>query len=106
MPGRSAAALADIGLLARDGLLERRRENERSLLGALQPLGAHDTVAEVRGGIGLLAAVELPDEVIASQPDALVRVARAAREQGVLVRPLGRAIAVSLPLTPIRSTSG
>jgi putrescine---pyruvate transaminase len=94
-----AAALANIALLARDGLLERGREHEQSLLAALQPLAAHDAFAEVRGGIGLLAAVELDDELIASRPGAVADVARAAREQGVLVRPLARAIAVSPPLT-------
>ena len=94
-----AAALANIALLARDGLLERGREYEQSLLGALQPLAAHDEVAEVRGGTGLLAAVELADEVIARVPGAVAQVAKAAREQGVLVRPLARAIAVSPPLT-------
>jgi putrescine---pyruvate transaminase len=94
-----AAAIANIGLLAGDGLLERGREYEQSLLAALESLAAHETVAEVRGGVGLLAAVELTNEVIERWPGAVAEVARVARGEGVLVRPLGRAIAVSPPLT-------
>jgi adenosylmethionine-8-amino-7-oxononanoate aminotransferase len=94
-----AAALANIALLARDGLLERGRELERVLLAALEPLAGHDTVAAVRGGMGLLAAVELTSEVLERQPDAVARITRSARERGVLVRPLGRGVAVSPPLT-------
>jgi putrescine aminotransferase len=94
-----AAALANIALLERDGLLARGRELELPLLAALEPLAAHDTVAAVRGGVGLLAAVELTDEVLERQPNAVAQVARSARERGVLVRPLGRGVAVSPPLS-------
>ena len=94
-----AAALANLALLERDGLLERGRELEGALLEALTPLGAHEPVAEVRGGVGLLAAVELTGEVLERRPDAVAVVARHARERGVLVRPLGRGVAVSPPLT-------
>jgi adenosylmethionine-8-amino-7-oxononanoate aminotransferase len=80
-------------------LLERGRELEGALLEALTPLGAHEPVAEVRGGVGLLAAVELTGEVLERRPDAVAVVARHARERGVLVRPLGRGVAVSPPLT-------
>lgn len=94
-----AAALANIKLLAADGLLERGRELEQTLLDAIRPLAVHDSVAEVRGGLGLMAAVELRPEVLEAQPDAIAQVVRSAREAGVLVRPLGRAVAVSPPLT-------
>jgi adenosylmethionine-8-amino-7-oxononanoate aminotransferase len=94
-----AAALANIKLLASDGLLERGRDLEQDLLGALKPLEANPSVAEVRGGVGLVAAVELSSEVLERQPDALARVVAAARNAGVLIRPLGRAVAVSPPLT-------
>jgi adenosylmethionine-8-amino-7-oxononanoate aminotransferase len=94
-----AAALANIALLEREGLLARGRELEQPLLAALEPLAAHDSVAAVRGGVGLLAAVELTGEVLERQPDAVARVARLARERGVLVRPLGRGVAVSPPLS-------
>jgi adenosylmethionine-8-amino-7-oxononanoate aminotransferase len=94
-----AAALANIGLLERDGLLERGRQNESALLEALRPLADHDAVSEVRGGVGMMAAVALSDEVLSSVPGAVATVVMGAREAGVLVRPLGAAIATSPPLT-------
>jgi putrescine---pyruvate transaminase len=94
-----AAALANLALIERDGLLERARAHERELLDVLSPLAGHEAVAEVRGGIGLLAAVALKDEVLASNPGAVAAVTMGAREAGVLVRPLPGAIATSPPLT-------
>jgi putrescine aminotransferase len=93
-----AAALANIALLG-DGLLERGRELEGSLFESLAALADHPAVADVRGGLGLLAAVELSDAVLEDQPGALSQVVLAARADGVLVRPLARAVAVSPPLT-------
>ena len=94
-----AAALANIALLGRDRLVERARELEGPLLDALKPFADHHAVAEVRGGVGLLAAVALTDEAFEQHSDAITRVVMAARGEGVLVRPLGRAVAVSPPLT-------
>jgi adenosylmethionine-8-amino-7-oxononanoate aminotransferase len=94
-----AAGLANIGLLERDGLLGKGRENERALLDALTPLADHHEVAEIRGGVGTLAAVELTGDVLERDPGAAVRAALAAREAGVLVRPLARGLALSPPLT-------
>ena len=54
-----AAAIANIELLGRDGLLTRGRELEGALHDALKPLAADGKVAEVRGGVGTMAAVEL-----------------------------------------------
>jgi len=94
-----AAALANLALLERDGLLQRSRELEQPLLDALAPFAGRDEVAEVRGGVGMMAAVALSAELLARQPDAVVRVTAAARERGVLIRPLPGAVAVSPPLT-------
>jgi putrescine---pyruvate transaminase len=93
-----AAALANLELLERDGLLERGRSNERALLDALRPLAEHEAVAEVRGGVGMMAAVALTEEAL-SRPGAVAAVTMGAREAGVLVRPLGAAVAASPPLT-------
>jgi adenosylmethionine-8-amino-7-oxononanoate aminotransferase len=101
-----AAGLANLGLLERDGLLERGRSEEAALFEALRPLGDHDAVAEVRGGVGLLAAVELSADVLAGSPGAVGRVAGVAREKGVIVRTLGQGIAVSPPLTVQREHFG
>ncbi len=98
-PTCCAAALANIAVLERDRLIDRGRELEGDLLGALKPFADHQAVAEVRGGVGLMAAVALTDEVLEQQPDAIARIVMAAREDGVLVRPLARAVAVSPPLT-------
>jgi adenosylmethionine-8-amino-7-oxononanoate aminotransferase len=84
-----AAALANLDLL--EPILERGRELEGDLHDALKPLADHDAVVEVRGGCGLLAAVE-----ITGNPQQL---AAATRKQGVLVRATASAIALSPPLT-------
>ena len=94
-----AAALANLELLERDGLLERGSENELALLNALSPFREHEGVAEVRGGVGTLAAVELDAQLLEREPGAVALVAAEARRVGVLVRTLARAIAVSPPLT-------
>ena len=56
-------------------------------------------MGEVRGGVGLLGAVELTDDVLAERPGAPAELAALARRGGVLVRPLGSGVAVSPPLT-------
>lgn len=98
-PTCCVAALANMDILARDGLLERGRELEDDLLAPLAPLADHALVHDVRGGTGLLAAVELDTDLLARHPHAPGTVAQLARERGVLVQPLMRGIAVSPPLT-------
>jgi putrescine aminotransferase len=98
-PACCAAALANIEILEKEGLLVRGREQEGELLAALAPLAEKDAVAEVRGGLGLLAAVELDAELLERNPQAVIEVQKQAREAGVLVRPLGSSVAVSPPLT-------
>jgi putrescine aminotransferase len=93
-----AAALANIALLG-DGLLERGAELEQPLHDTAAAFAGHPAVSEIRGGTGFLAAVELSEETMDRHPDAVNRVVIGARNQGVLVRPLGRAIALSPPLT-------
>ena len=69
-----------------DGLLERGRTMETALLDAVAPLAEHELVAEVRGGIGTLAAVELDADLLSARPKAVFEVAAGARARGVLVR--------------------
>ncbi|MGI8413664.1 MAG: aspartate aminotransferase family protein [Solirubrobacteraceae bacterium] len=94
-----AAAIANIRLLEREGLIARGREMERPLLDALAPLCSHEAVAEVRGGVGTLAALALDGEVLAEDPGAVKRLVAGARRAGVLVRAMDGAVAVSPPLT-------
>lgn len=98
-PTCCAAALKNIEILERESLLSRGRELEQDLLAALSPLEDNGQVAEVRGGVGLLAAVELSPELLERNPKAPVEIYERAREAGVVVRPLGRGVAVSPPLT-------
>jgi adenosylmethionine-8-amino-7-oxononanoate aminotransferase len=98
-PAACAAAHANLDILEGEGLLARGQELEGELAAALAPLADHPLVAEVRAGVGLMGAVELDAELLTGDPAAVVEVALAAREHGVLVRPLGNALAVSPPLT-------
>jgi adenosylmethionine-8-amino-7-oxononanoate aminotransferase len=96
----AAAALANIDILEREGLPARSKIMEGSLLDALKQLTDHDLVDDVRGGVGLLAAVQLRQDLVEADPALGARVGAATREAGVLVRPLvGGALAVSPPLT-------
>jgi adenosylmethionine-8-amino-7-oxononanoate aminotransferase len=98
-PTCCAAGLANLDLLERDGLLERGRTMETELAAALSPLAAHPLVGEVRAGLGLLGAVELTAELLARHPSAVTDLQMLVRQQGVLLRPLATALAVSPPLT-------
>ena len=60
-----AAALANIKLLG-EGLLQRGQAFEKPLFDALAASADDGKVAEVRGGTGMMAAVELSSEVMAS----------------------------------------
>jgi adenosylmethionine-8-amino-7-oxononanoate aminotransferase len=95
----AAAALANLELLERDGLLTRGQTLEKPLLDALTPLRDHAAAGELRGGTGLLAAIDLHPDLLAADAAAVGRLAGAAREAGVLVRTLGSGVAVSPPLT-------
>jgi putrescine aminotransferase len=94
-----AAALANLEIMEREDLIRRGAEHEQDLLAALLPLGESPLVAEVRGGVGTMAAVELSAELLESDAAAVGRVAMAVRRHGVIVRTLGRGLAVSPPLT-------
>jgi putrescine aminotransferase len=98
-PTACAAALANIDVMEREGLLKRADVLEGSLHAAVRSLADHPLVAEARGGTGALAAIELDPQRLAADPALPAAVARAARDRGVLVRPMISAIAVSPPLT-------
>ena len=91
-PTVCAASLAVLNIYERENIIPRARELEGVLAEVLEPLASHPAVAEVRAGLGLLAAVHLHDA------SAVPTVAAGAREAGVLVRPLIGALAVSPPL--------
>jgi adenosylmethionine-8-amino-7-oxononanoate aminotransferase len=97
-PTCAAAAMANIDIIEREGLLERGRELETVIADAVRPLGDNDLVGQVRAGTGALAAVAFAPDALASTPDLPFRVFDACRERGVMVRPLGDGVAVSPPL--------
>lgn len=97
-PTCCVAALTNIDILEEEGLLERSRRLEVRLEEELTPLEEHPAVHEVRAGLGFMAAVELDAGILAREPAAVTALAAAVRRNGVLLRPLARAIALSPPL--------
>ncbi len=93
-----AAALANLDLLERDELVHRAKKLEAGFYASLATLEAHPLVSEVRGGVGLMAAVALEPEVIERDPDTATRFARGAREAGLLTRGLRDGVAIAPPL--------
>jgi adenosylmethionine-8-amino-7-oxononanoate aminotransferase len=92
-----AAALANIDIIEREGLVERSAVEgvwfHELLLGLADEF---ELVREVRGGLGIVAGVQLGAPVAQA-------VARGAYERGVLVRPLtGDVLTLSPPLVITR----
>ena len=101
-PTCCAAAMANLDIIKRDGLLQRGRELEDEIAGALRGLDGRELVGEIRAGIGALGAIGFDPEALASHPDLPQRVFGQARSRGVLVRPLGDGGAISPPLVVTR----
>jgi putrescine---pyruvate transaminase len=98
-PACCAAANVALDIYEREALIERGRTLEEPLAAALAPLAEHPLVGEVRAGLGFMAGIDLAPDALAADPGLVVAWQKACRVAGVLVRPLGRGIAVSPPLT-------
>lgn len=98
-PAACAAALANIAILEREGLLSRSGLLEGELDTRLRSLIDHPLVEAVRAGTGFLGALQIDAAALAATPKLPARVFLAARERGVLVRAAPAAVAVSPPLT-------
>lgn len=94
-----AAALENIRILEDEGLLSRGQDLEGALFDQMNRSVDLPATGEVRGGTGLMAALELAPDLMEADVGAPVKLAMAMRERGVLARPLGRGVAVSPPLT-------
>jgi len=94
-----AAALENIRILDEEDLLSRGQDLEGVLLEQMNRSVDLPATGEVRGGIGLMAALEIAEPVMKANAGAPVRLAMAMRGRGVPARPLGRGVAVSPPLT-------
>ncbi len=84
----AAAALANLDILDREGLVGRVADLQLPLRATLSPLAGHDHVHEVRSGTGLLGAVQIRPEILAEDATFLPRLISAIRDRGVLTRAL------------------
>ncbi len=101
-PLACAAALANLKIFEEERVIEGLQPKVALLGEALRRFAAHPHVREVRQ-IGLMAGIELIADKAAGTPYPLeakmgFRVCRAARERGVLLRPLGNVLVVLPPL--------
>ena len=101
-PTCCAAAMANLDIIENEGLLSRGRELEDEIAAAFAPLGGADLVGEIRTGVGALGAVAFDKAALAAHPDLPARTFAQAKARGVLVRPLGDAVAISPPLVATR----
>ena len=79
---------ANLAILEREDLCARALELETRLPEALAPLARNELVDEVRGGAGVLAAVQLSREALAEDAALPGRLVAACRANGVLTRAL------------------
>jgi adenosylmethionine-8-amino-7-oxononanoate aminotransferase len=98
-----AVALANLEVFRRDYTLARLQPKIRALRRLLTALAARPHVGDVRQS-GFMVGIELVRDRETREPyplDARIghRVARAARERGLLIRPLGNVIVLMPPLT-------
>ncbi|RDI64742.1 aminotransferase family protein [Nocardia pseudobrasiliensis] len=82
--GSAAAAMANLDIIEREGLLDASKNLESLLHEHFAPLAAHPRVAEIRSGLGAVAAVQLAEP---AEGPALVKALRA---QGVSGRAAGQ----------------
>lgn len=101
-PLACAAALANIELMGKMATLEHVRALEPIFRSSLEPLAAHPHVGEIRRR-GLMCGIELVEDragrVRFNVRDMVgQRVVRRARENGVIIRPLGDVVVLMPPL--------
>lgn len=101
-PVSAAAALANIGIIERERLVENAATVGSYMLGLLEGLRRHSIVGDVRG-LGLFMAVELVRDATRKEafpPEFGVdnQVAAVAREMGLFVRPFGGTVFLAPPL--------
>ncbi|MBM4630735.1 aminotransferase class III-fold pyridoxal phosphate-dependent enzyme [Rhodococcus hoagii] len=82
--GAAAAAMANLDIVERENLLAESKRLESSLHEHLAPLAEHPRVAEVRSGLGAVAAVQLVD------PAEAVPFVKTLRAHGVSGRAAGQ----------------
>lgn len=94
------AANVNLDIVVREDLLGRARRLESILLDALTTLEGHPLVGHLRGGVGVMAAVQLDPLAVEADATLPARCAAACRRAGVITRALsGGGLQVSPPLT-------
>lgn len=107
-PTCCAAALANLAIIEREGLVENARDTGAYLLACLrEAFSDHPFVGDLRG-LGLLAAIETTrpgtKEPVGGKPMQFpARVAQAAWERGLIVRALWENVALAPPLVATRT---
>jgi adenosylmethionine-8-amino-7-oxononanoate aminotransferase len=101
-PSCCAVALANIGILEREGLVERAATLGRRLLDGLRGLAPLPGVGDVRG-LGMMAAIELVADKATKQPcppaaNVGPRVAGEMLKRGLYTRVVGETICLAPPL--------
>jgi putrescine---pyruvate transaminase len=95
--GAAAAAMANLDIIEREGLIDRVRRLEPLLAAAVGRLADAPLVGEIRA-VGLTAAVALKPEVLVADPGTPEKVVAAALRHGVASRVLrGHAVHISPP---------
>ena len=84
----AAAALVNLDIIEREQLIRRVASMETVLDSRLKALVDHPSVADVRAGTGLLAAIQIEPDESRPGPERIHRVVAALRTQGVLTRAL------------------
>ncbi len=105
-PLACAAALATLRTIEREGVLQNVRENSAVLMQWLQEIQALPHVGDARG-IGLMAGVELVRDKETKEPYPYgeqmgYQVCYRARQEGLLLRPLGNVVVIMPPLVITR----
>ena len=90
-PPACAAALRNLEIMEGEGMVENSAEMGNYLFDKLQTLREHPTVGDVRGGMGLLAAVEVvkdkqTKEKFPKEADLAKKLTAAAQQRGLLGR--------------------
>jgi adenosylmethionine-8-amino-7-oxononanoate aminotransferase len=98
-----AAALANLDVFEKEGVLKKTSARIRQMRAGLRPLRDHPRVGDIRQA-GMIAGIELVKDRRTREPYAPKerighRVARAALERGMIIRPLGHIIVLMPPLS-------
>ena len=101
-PVSTAGGLANLEIFEREGIVENSATQGTYLFERLETLYEHPTVGDVRGGLGLFAAVELVRDKETKEPLISIEgagelIRKRLAEYGLLTR-LGRDIALAPPL--------